>query len=143
MWVLLSTQTTSKAHLAPQAAPRSQATVVLFDGGSSTAPSLCSASLAVTLAQLTAASTGNAQVLMLTCGALSTDAAHAASDAAHGGVWGFARVQRLEQPTARVLSADVARSARAAMAASTLLAHSETEAVWCRDSACHGARLRV
>ena len=46
------------------------------------------------------------------------------------------RVQRLEQPALRVLSADVARSAMAAVATSALLlAHSEPEAVWCGDGA--------
>ena len=115
---------------------------VVFEFAVSATPSLRGASLAMALAQLITSSSSTAQVLMLTCGALGTDATHGASDASHGGVWGFARVQRLEQPSVCVVSADVSRRANV-VAACALLSVSEAEVVCCGGHARRGARLRA
>ena len=72
------------------------------------------------------------RVLLLTCGTLAVDASHAASDAAHGGAWGFARVLRLEHAALRTQSTDVSRGVSAASAIS-IASHAEAEAARMRD----------
>ena len=86
------------------------AVLLLAGGGSSAPPSLRGMHLSLALGQLLARHATAPRVLMLTCGTLGVGAAsHAASDAAQGGAWGFARVLRLEQPALGAQSIDVSR----------------------------------
>ena len=57
-------------------------------------------------------------LFLLTCGTqgASADAAHAALDSAHGGVWGLARVLRLEHAGLGTQSTDASRGLRDAAA---------------------------
>ena len=65
--------------------------------------------------------------------------APAASDAAYGGVWGFARVLRLEHAGLRVQSVDISRGVSTACGLHG--SATEAEVAW-RGAACFGARLR-
>ena len=84
---------------------------LLFEGSEACAPSADGSRLALGLAQQLAGGIDQARVLLLTFGALGVYGSCTASEASHGGVWGFARVQRLEYPSLRVQTADVHRDA--------------------------------
>ena len=56
----------------------------------------------------------------------------ASSDAAHGGVWGFARVLRLEHTALRTQSTDVLRGASLISSWVMLVSTTEAEAAWIR-----------
>ncbi|MDP6307301.1 MAG: hypothetical protein QGH02_08175, partial [Verrucomicrobiota bacterium] len=101
---------------AQRALGRMDTVAALLAGADSAAPSLRGTQAVLALAQRLVRLATPPRVLLLTCGTLAVDASHAASDAAHGGAWGFARVLRLEHPPLRALSADAARGAEAAAA---------------------------
>ena len=97
---------------------------LLLDAADGVAPCVRGVQSAVRLAQLLSRTAPPPPLLLLTSGAVAARrgaGAGALSGAAHGGSWGFARVLRLEQPAARVLSADVPRDAGAAAAVRALL----------------------
>eukprot|EP00964_Phaeocystis_antarctica_P064904 scaffold39097_cov90-Phaeocystis_antarctica.AAC.1 len=126
---------------------------LLLDAADGVAPCVRGLQSAVRLAQLLCRTAPPPPLLLLTSGAVAVRCgagAGALSGAAHGGNWGFARVLRLEQPAARVLSADVLRDAGAAAAVGTLLSEAassggsggaESEVAWAGGRR-HGARLR-
>ena len=124
-----------------------QSGVLMLAGSWSIAPSLQGTQVALALTQQVAGLLGAQCVLMLTSGTqvASADAAHAASDAAHGGVWGLARVLRLEHAGVRIHSADVSRGPSATTSLSALItgpeAATETEMACCPRGSC-AARLR-
>ena len=96
--------------------------------------------LALTLAQQLAVGTQAPHMIMVTCGAVAFG--DSASDAAHGGAWGFARVVRLEHAALRTQSADIARGERLVASAVLLSPTPEAEAAWTGNV--HGvARLRA
>ena len=141
-WMLLAHSTTHKER---GSVPSQHAVVTLFEASSSAAPLLRDARLTLALTQWLA---GNARtpsrMLILTCGVLASDGGPAASDAMHGGVWGFARVVRSEHPLLRMQSVDISPHGTCAMAplAPTLLPMPEAEVVW-SGIMCLAARLRV
>ena len=128
---------------------------LLLDAADGVAPCVRGVQSAVRLAQLLSRTAPPPPLLLLTSGVVAArcDAGAGAlsSGAAHGGSWGFARVLRLEQPAARVLSADVPRDAGAAAAVRALLSEAatsggggggaEAEVAWAGGRR-HGARLR-
>ena len=124
-----------------------QSGVLMLAGSWSIAPSLQGTQVALALTQQVAGLLGAQCVLMLTSGTqvASADAAHAASDAAHGGVWGLARVLRLEHAGVRIHSADVSRGPSATTSLSALItgpeAATETEMACGPRGSC-AARLR-
>ena len=108
------------------------------------APSVRGTHAALALALQLTVQSRPPRVLVLTCGtqAASTGASHASSDAAHGGVWGFARVLRLEHAGLRTQSADLSRGAHAAAAMRSSLSNAaEAEVAWCDETRCV-SRLR-
>ena len=97
---------------------------LLLDAADGVAPCVRGVQSAVRLAQLLCRTAPPPPLLLLTSGAVAgrgSAGAAALSGAAHGGSWGFARVLRLEQPAARVLSADVLCDAGSAAAVGALL----------------------
>ena len=126
---------------------------LLLDAADGVAPCVRGVQSAVRLAQLLCRTAPPPPLVLLTSGAVAVRCgagAAALSGAAHGGSWGFARVLRLEQPAARVLSADVSRDACAAAAVGSLLSEAassvvvggaESEVAWAGGLR-HGARLR-
>eukprot|EP00964_Phaeocystis_antarctica_P086147 scaffold54520_cov92-Phaeocystis_antarctica.AAC.1 len=126
---------------------------LLLDAADGVAPCVCGVQSAVRLAQLLCRTAPPPPLLLLTSGAVGVRCgagAGALSGAADGGSWGFARVLRLEQPAARVLSADVPRDAGSAAAVGALLSEAtssgggggaEAEVAWAGGRR-HGARLR-
>jgi hypothetical protein len=96
---------------------------VLLVASGSAAPSLHGVHLALALAKQLAAHAVLPRVLMLTCGTLASGVAP--SHTAHGGVWGFSRVLRLEYPAMRAQSIDTVRGKR--LVASSMLLESMTE----------------
>eukprot|EP00964_Phaeocystis_antarctica_P033478 scaffold18987_cov79-Phaeocystis_antarctica.AAC.1 len=126
---------------------------LLFDAADGVAPCVRGVQSVVRLAQLLCRTAPPPPLLLLTSGAVAVQGgagAGALSGAAHGGSWGFARVLRLEQPAARVLSADVPHDASAAAAVGALLSEAassggssgaESEVAWAGGRR-HGARLR-
>ena len=124
-----------------------QSGVLMLAGSWSVAPSLQGTQVALALTQQVAGWLGAQCVLMLTSGTqvASADAAHAASDAAHGGVWGLARVLRLEHAGVRIHSADVSRGPSATTSVRALITGPEaaTEAeMACGPRGSCAARLR-
>ena len=140
--VLLFACTTAHNDAAPSLASHALA-VLLYSDATAAAPSLHGTRLAFALAQcLPGNTTASPRLLVLMCGALACGG-RAASDGAHGGAWGFARVMRLEHPTWLMQSADVSSqhtrvAADLALTAST----AEAEASW-RESECFTARLHA
>ena len=114
---------------------------LLVASSESVMPSLDGAHAAVTLAQQLVASVATARVLLLTCGAVGTSGDHAASDASHGGVWGFGRVLRLEHAALRSGSMDVCRGASVPALRAFVSASTGTEMAW--STTCFEARLRT
>ena len=96
----------------------------------STAPSLHAVSIALVLAQQLVRRSSPPAVHLITSGTLASDAAHAASDGAHGGVWGFGRVLRLEHASVRAQSVDASRGACVSLAVVALGASREAETMW-------------
>ena len=97
------------------------------------APSRLSAQVALSLAQRLASLPRVPRLLLLTCGTQSVHASPASSDAAHGGVWGFARVLRLEHAGLRTQSTDMRSGAGASADAVRALCSertSEAELAW-------------
>ena len=96
---------------------RWQTVAVLLEASGSSAPLVHGTQLALVLAQQLAAGVIKPapRMLMLTCGALAVGGA-AVSDAAHGGVWGFARVLRLEHAALAAQIADISCVASAGCA---------------------------
>ena len=84
--------------------PSCRVVVMLLSGNSSSAPSPRGVHLSLVLVQQLLGLAKPPLLRVVTCGVLS-------SDAAHGGVWGFARVLRLESPALGTQSIDVPRSA--------------------------------
>ena len=80
-------------------------------------------------------------MLMLTCGALAVGGA-AVSDVAHGGVWGFARVLRLEHAALAAQSANISCVA-SAVASLTMLAPTVEGEAACSASSRFVSRLRA
>ena len=70
--------------------------VALLEGCDACAPSMHGPQLALVLAQQLASGTSASRALLLTFGVLGAHDARSSSEASQGGVWGFARVQRLE-----------------------------------------------
>ena len=126
---------------------------LLLDEAGSVAPSLGGLEAALSLARelsSSAAARAWSPMFIRTGGAVTASPMHAAASAAgaaHGGIWGFARVLRLERPAARVVSIDVCGAATAPAAARALLAEAaacgslEPEVAWSRGVR-HCARLR-
>jgi len=92
-----------------------RAVALLLTGAERAAPSLRSTRAVLAVAHQLVLLRKPPQLLLLTCStqhACST-ASHSASDAAHGGAWGFARVLRLEHVGLSTLSGDAPRGVRA------------------------------
>ena len=108
--LLLSSSSTAETGF--EARSREYRTVALMlSSAASVAPMLSSSQLALALAQTLVSGSTTASMLVLTCGTqAAVDASRAASDSAHGGVWGFARVVRLEHAGLRAQSIDMSRS---------------------------------
>ena len=85
--------------------------VVLLDAAESVAPSLHGVRAVVRVVQQMMRLAQPAPQLMLLTGGVQASSPSAgalnASSAAHGGAWGLGRVVRLEQPSWRVVSADL------------------------------------
>jgi hypothetical protein len=102
------------------------------------APSLHGMHLDLAFAQQLAGHARPLRMLMLTCGTLAVGGT---SGAAHGGVWGFARVLRLEHVVLRMQSIELPSHGAFMMAHLALaLPHTEAEVSW-RATECFGARL--
>ena len=82
------------------------------------------------------------RVLVFTCGSLAANGTQACSGVSHGGVWGFARVLRLEHAALRALSVDVSHGATIAALHDAAASTMETEVAW-RSELCCAARLRA
>ena len=104
--------------------------LLLLTGASSGAPVVLGTHLALALAQQLVGGPRLPRLLLLTCGTQAATRAPAASDAAYGGVWGFARVLRLEHPSLRTQSTDVSRGAMVVASLTMLAPTTETEAAW-------------
>ena len=115
---------------------------MLLCGDETSAPSLHGTRLALTIAQQLSAISRPPRVLVLTYGALAADGAHAASDVAHGGAWGFGRVLRLEHAALHASSTDVMRGASTAALRSLAGPSKEDEVAW-RGEMRYAARLRA
>ena len=117
--------------------------LVLLHTGVSASPCLHAARLALALTQLLAGHNTAVlpNVLMLTCRALECGGGRAASDAAHGGAWGFARVVRIEHSVLYIQITDVTLGPCHAALSSTLAPLLETELTWRRQRR-WAARLR-
>ena len=138
--LLLTTQNPSPRGDALAATPSWQTVVMLLEACGSATPLLHGMLLALALAQQLALLTEAPHVIMVTCGAVAFG--DVASDAAHGGAWGFARVQRLEHAALRTQSADIARGE--SLVALAVLLSPTTEAEAARAGNVHGvARLRA
>ena len=111
MHVLVATQ--GVLRRTGDASLRWQTVAVLLEASCSSAPLVHGTQLALVLAQQLAAGVIKPapRMLMLTCGALAIGGA-AVSEAAHGGIWGFARVLRLEHAALRTRSIDTWRGAK-------------------------------
>ena len=117
-----------------------QTVVMLLEACGSAAPLLHGMHLTLALAQQLAVLTEAPHIIMVTCGAVAFG--DAASDAAHGGAWGFARVVRLEHAALRTQSGDIARGERLVAFPVLLSPTPEAEAAWAGNV--HGvARLRA
>ena len=153
-WLLVRSRCASGTPLACAMAPvptqrTPHGVAVLLASDDPAAPSLHGVQLALALTQQLASRSQPPRVLLLTCGTQLPvpTAARAASDAALGGVWGFARVLRLEHASLRARSLDVSRSASAATAIRLLVGAESGQAAETEltlgVSRCHAARLRA
>ena len=113
------------------------AAVLLLDNHESCASSLYGMRLVVSLVQQLAGLATPPRVLASTSGVLGVGTT---CDAAHGGVWGFARVLRLEHPSMRAQSIAVSRGSSVA-ASPTFAAPTEAESAW--GNAPYVTRLRL
>ena len=145
---LTAGQRATQSLMAQGAAARRgwQMVVVMLADCHSGAPSLPGTQVVLALAQQLVSLSRPPRVLVLTRGArpAATDASHAVSDAAHGGVWGVARVLRLEHTGLHTQSTEVSRRAGASVSMSELLssdATTEAELAW-GDGTRFAARLR-
>ena len=130
-------------HNERAATPRRHAVVILLDASVRAAPLMHGTRLTLALAQrLMGHMPALSRVFVLTCGWLTSGGGYAASDAAHGGAWGFARVLRLEHPALRTQSADVLRDARVAASLALTAPMAEAEMAW-RSMRGSVARLRA
>jgi len=121
---------------------RSRLKVLLMLGGDkSNTPSLSGVCAALSLVQQLVARETPPVIFLVTGGCVSAGPAHAFSDAAHGGVWGLARVVRSERPKLRLQSGDAAGGA-AVEAAMLRLMDERSEAELVLDGALKSARLR-
>ena len=117
------------------AAPYScRVVVMLRSGNSSSAPSLRGLELTLVLVQQLLSFAKPPLMRVVTCGVL-------ASDAAHGGVWGFARVLRLERPALGTQSIDVPYGAATLPPFALQAPSAEGEVAW-RGGMRTAARLR-
>jgi phthiocerol/phenolphthiocerol synthesis type-I polyketide synthase D len=113
---------------------------MLLEACGSAAPLLHGMHLALALAQQLVVLMEAPHVIMVTCGAVAFG--DSASDAAHGGAWGFARVVRLEHTALRTQSSDIAHGERLVASAVLLSPTPEAEVAWSGNV--HGvARLRA
>ena len=123
------------------ASPAWQAAALLLQAGEAAAPVLHGMQLALALAQHLTRREKPPNMLLVTCGALGVGGTP--SCAAHGGVWGFARVLRLEHQAMRTACADVlCRASLIASIMTTLAPTNETEAA-CISPLQLVARLRA
>jgi 3-oxoacyl-(acyl-carrier-protein) synthase/acyl carrier protein len=98
--------------------------------------------LAIALAQsVVARAVGSPRFLMLTCDVFAISCQYSASHPAHGGVWGFARVLRLEHPVLRTLSVDLSTGKREVTPPALTALTGEAEAAW-HEGKLLAARLR-
>ena len=113
MWLMVS-QYTAAAERSALTVPlvRARAVIVVLASEHSAAPSVDGLHSVLALSQQLAASSTSARVMLVTCGVLNTRAAH-------GGVWGCARVLRLEHPKLQSQMVDVANDAQGALASSS------------------------
>ena len=141
MHVLMATQGVLLRN--DDASLRWQTVAVLLEASGSSAPLVHGTQLALVLAQQLAAGVIKPapRMLMLTCGALAVGGA-AVSDAAHGGVWGFARVLRLEHAALAAQIADISCVA-SAVASLTMLAPTVEGEAACSASSRFVSRLRA
>ena len=137
-WMLLARSATP--NKSPPASSRTL--FIVLHSGSDAMPSLHGTQLAMSLAQRLADGAASPRMLLLTCGTLDGTSATGASEAAHGGAWGFARVLRLEHPTLGAHSADVVPGVSVVARAALSARLSEPEAAW-RSTKCFAARLRA
>ena len=133
--LLIATRTAPAGRIPPEAlAPEGQAVVLSLDGDESPAPSLAGSHLVLAVAQQLAALSAPTRLLICTRGA------HA-QDASQGGVWGFARVLRLEHTLLSAQTTDVSRGASVALP-EMLGSLLEPEAAW-KNETRFAARLRM
>ena len=141
LWLLLACTDAQREAASPTALH--VFTVLLYANVTSAAPSLHGMRLALALAQrLEVRKTAPPRLLVITSGVLTSGGGGVASNAAHGGVWGFARVLRLEHPALRTQSAGVSTCASAVTTAALTDPSEEGEAAW-RAITCFVARLRA
>jgi aryl carrier-like protein len=100
--------------------------------------------IALTLAQQISAfvAVPCAALILLTCGVQAANATNAGSDVSHGGVWGFARVLRIEHMTLCAQSIDVSRNERMVAVQRLVEDSTEVESLW-RGDVHHQSRLRA
>ena len=122
----------SWVDVSPLPTASSCAAAALLTGATAAAASLRGVHAAVALAQQLPARQELVHVRLLTRGALASAVAHAATGAAHGGVWGVARVLRLEHPALHVLSEDVAHGTH--VLALPTSSSAEGEVAWRADA---------
>ena len=136
-------ETTYRPRAVPQYVDRNRVATVILGGDALAAATQRGIRLLLTLThKATTDWQGRAGVLLLTCGTLDGTSATGASEAAHGGAWGFARVLRLEHPTLGAHSADVVPGVSVVARAALSARLSEPEAAW-RSTKCFAARLRA
>ena len=116
--------------------------VVLLSAIASAAPAVHSASLVLGIVQLLAGLAGPSKLMVLTAGTqhVGRTAPSAASAAAHGSVWGLARVVRLEHASLQTRNADVAILGGTSAA---ILGQTAEEAAWSAAGEQLVARLRL
>ena len=132
-----------RAGLLPTSGERTpsalSAVVVLLDAAETVGPSLQGTKTSVSVVQqLMRLGSTAPQLLLLTGGVQASSpmaGAATASTAAHGGAWGLGRVLRLEQPSWRVVNADLLADSQLATAAGELVvegagAGAASELVW-------------
>jgi len=112
--------------------PGKQSVAVLLMEDKSGAPSVQGTQQLLLLAQQLAAVANQRRVLVMTHGAISSEAACGSSGAAFGGEWGFVRVLRLEHAALRAQSIDISLSV--SIAAAAALFGAEEEVAWHGDT---------
>ena len=120
--------------------------LVLLDADAGAAPSMSGSRLALALVQgLVSLSLSALRVSLFSCGAAplaAFDCGPTASNAAHGGAWGFVRVLRVEYPALQTQSADVTTGTYGFAHQALMPLISEAEVAW-RTTGSFAARLRA